>query len=64
VRYRVALPEGLAQVRVSAELLYQTIGYRWAMNLEGYDDFEPQRFLGYFRENADISAVTLARADA
>ena len=62
VRYRVALPSGVDAVEVSAELLYQTIGYRWAHNLEAYDSHETNRFVGYYRENADASAVVLAEA--
>lgn len=41
---------------VEAELLYQSIGYRWAMNLQAYDASEPSRFLGYFAEHAGQSA--------
>ena len=63
VRYRIALPDGVHEVRVSASLLYQTIGYRWAKNLEAYDAYEARRFGGYFREHADASAVVLARAE-
>lgn len=62
IRYRVALPEGVRSVEVSAELLYQTIGHRWARNLETYDSHETQRFVGYYLANADESAVVLAEA--
>ena len=64
VRYRVELPAGVDAVRVSAELLYQTIGHRWARNLEAYDAFETDRFVGYYRESATDSAVVLARDEA
>jgi hypothetical protein len=60
IRYRVELPQGVTSVQVSVELLYQTIGYRWARNLEAYDSFETKRFVGYYKDNADISAVILA----
>ena len=62
VRYRVALPAGVDRVEVTAELLYQTIGYRWARNLESYESHETDRFVGYYRENAAESAVLLAHA--
>ncbi len=62
IRYRVPLPDGTESVEVSAELLYQTIGYRWAQNLEAYDSHETHRFVGYYRANADASAVVLAEA--
>jgi hypothetical protein len=29
------------------ELLYQSVGFRWAANLEGLDAEEIARFLGY-----------------
>jgi hypothetical protein len=62
LRYRVTLPDGSDSVEVSAELLYQTIGHRWARNLESYDAPEARRFVGYYRENAADSAVVLATA--
>jgi hypothetical protein len=62
VRYRVSLPDGVDSIQVSAELLYQTIGYRWAHNLAEYDSHEAKRFVGYYRENADASAIVLATA--
>jgi hypothetical protein len=34
VLYKVMLPEGVNSVQVSAKLMYQTIGYRWAQNLK------------------------------
>ncbi len=65
VRYRVALPESAsAALRVDAELLYQSIGYRWAENLRGYDTAETQRFARYFAGNAAASAARLASATA
>lgn len=49
---------------MSVELLYQTIGYRWARNLEVYDAHEANRFVGYYKANADSSAVVLATTAA
>jgi hypothetical protein len=49
---------------VSVELLYQSIGYRWAKNLEEYDSFESQRFTRYFNENAAESTKFLTSATA
>jgi hypothetical protein len=62
IRYRVPLPDDGRPIVVSAELLYQTIGYRWARNLEAYDSHETNRFVGYYEENAATSAVVLAEA--
>ena len=49
---------------VEAELWFQPIGYRWAENLAGYDAAETRRFVQYYREMAEGSALLLARAEA
>jgi hypothetical protein len=49
---------------VEAELLFQSIGYRWARNLEPYKAPEPQRFLRYYDEMRGGGAATLATAVA
>jgi hypothetical protein len=49
---------------VDAELWFQPIAYRWAMNLKNYDAAEPKRFVGYYEQTASGSGVTLARASA
>lgn len=46
---------------VTAELWYQPIGYRWAMNLKKYDAAEPRRFVGYYEQTSQYSGVMLAR---
>ena len=60
VRYRIAVDDEVASVRVNARLLYQTIGYRWAHNLEAFDLPETKRFVQIYKDNADESAVVLA----
>ncbi|HVY65444.1 MAG TPA: hypothetical protein VHH11_11550 [Gammaproteobacteria bacterium] len=65
VRYRLDLgrkPAGA--VRVSAELMYQSIGYRWAENLRAYDAPETQRFVRYYSDSIAGTAVRLAHAAA
>jgi hypothetical protein len=63
VLYRIELPANTsAPLRIEAELLYQSIGYRWAENLRGYETAETQRFERYYRENAAGSAMRLASA--
>ena len=47
---------------MNAELWYQPIAYRWAMNLKRYDAMEPKRFVGYYEEMAAGSGVMLAHA--
>ena len=64
VRYRVPVGSDVSSVTVSARLLFQTIGYRWARNLADYDAFETNRFVGYYEANAAESAVVLAAAEA
>jgi hypothetical protein len=44
---------------VQAELWYQPIGYRWAHNLGDEQADEIERFIGYYEEMADSSAVVL-----
>jgi hypothetical protein len=59
IRYRLEVSSG-AELSVSAELLYQSIGYRWAENLASYASAETDRFVGYYRETIEDSAVRLA----
>jgi hypothetical protein len=61
--YSVALPNGNggAPYTMTAELLFESIGYRWAQNLRNYDAPEPQRFVGYYNEAASESAKLIAR---
>lgn len=63
VRYRVPV-SGDAPYRVTAELLYQPIGFRWATNLEPYTQSEPQRFVAYYRSAAAASSVVVAASTA
>ena len=46
---------------VEAELWFQPIGYRWADNLAAYDAVETRRFVQYYREMSEGSALLLAR---
>ena len=57
-RVGVGADRNIAQVRV--ELLYQSIGFRWAENLRAYDAPETNRFVGYYENSARESAVVLA----
>jgi hypothetical protein len=63
VRYEVPV-SGSGPFTVAVELLYQSIGYRWAHNLERYDAVEPKRFVGYYNDTAAGSAIPVARAAA
>jgi hypothetical protein len=60
VRYAVSATGG-GPFSVDVELRYQSIGYRWAHNLEGYNAAEPKRFVDYFNSMAADSSVVVAR---
>jgi hypothetical protein len=64
VRYSAAVGDAPGPFVVEAELWYQPIAYRWAMNLKKYDAMEPRRFVGYYEETASASGVVLAHASA
>ena len=65
IRYSVPIASAAGPFIVTAELLYQPIGYRWANNLKTYNTApEPPRFTTYYDEMAPGSAATLARAEA
>jgi hypothetical protein len=64
IRYSVAVSGSEAPFQIEAELWYQPIGYRWAMNLKPYDATEPKRFVGYHEAMASGAAVMLVRATA
>lgn len=64
VRYRVDVGTAVAPLRVQAELWYQPIGARWAMNLGQYQATETSRFVRYWGSMAERSAHLLARASA
>jgi hypothetical protein len=60
VRYRIETGPAEGPLTVTVELLYQSIAYRWAANLEAYDAAETRRFRRYYAENAEHSALLLA----
>jgi hypothetical protein len=49
VRYQAAVDSTAGPFTVLVELCYQSIGYRWAMNLAPFDAPEPNRFQTYYR---------------
>jgi hypothetical protein len=64
IRYSIAVGDAPGPFRLEVELWYQPIGYRWAMNLKGYDAMEPRRFVGYYEAMASGSGVVLARGQS
>ncbi len=63
VRYSLPVGSARAPFKVVAELWYQPIGYRWAMNLGDYDTPESAQFLGFFNEMTSATAALLARTE-
>lgn len=60
-RFRLALDSAHGPLTVAAELLYQSVGYRWADNMRQHDAPEPTRFLAY-HEQIPNQAVVIASA--
>ncbi|HEU5351353.1 MAG TPA: hypothetical protein VFU55_07125 [Terracidiphilus sp.] len=63
-KYRVSTGSAAGPFTISAQLLYQPIGYRWAHNLAAYKADEPQSFVRDFEQAAAHSAVVLAHASS
>ncbi|MDE2806445.1 MAG: hypothetical protein OXN18_14990 [Gemmatimonadota bacterium] len=64
IHYTVPVNPADGPFIVEAELWFQPIGYRWAENLAAYDAVETRRFVRYYREMAEGSALLLARDEA
>jgi len=62
MRYSIPLGSAQGPYHVEAELWYQSIGFRWAHNLNTYATAdEPRRFLSYYDFMSSGTAVILAR---
>jgi len=48
IQYSIDLGSAQAPFTVTVELLYQSVGYRWAQNLASLESDEISRFLGYY----------------
>jgi hypothetical protein len=63
-RVRYVIPvRGSGPVTIETQLLYQTVGYRWANNLERHRSAETDRFVAYYRSMSDAATVELARTE-
>jgi len=60
--YSVPVANANGALTVNVEMLFQSIGYRWAQNLRAYDAPEPQRFVALYQQHAQDSAKLIARA--
>ncbi len=58
------LPSAQAPLTLTAELLYQSIGYRWAENLRSHEGGEIDRFLEYYDSipNAPVIIASVSQA--
>jgi hypothetical protein len=61
VTYQVETGQGSGTLTVSVELLYQSIGYRWAENLRIYSTPEADQFFTMY-EALDNLPVVVAEA--
>ena len=64
IRYSVGVRGSQGPFEVEAELWYQPIANRWALNLKRYDALEPKHFVGYYETTASGSGVMLVRTTA
>ena len=60
-RFTIGVDGAQGPFTVTAELLYQTVGYRWVDNLRQHDAPEPARFQEYY-EQVSNQAVVVASA--
>ena len=57
VSYGLMLPDLAGPLSVTAQLYFQSIGFRWAQNLRAYNAPEPQRFVRYYDEQAQVEQI-------
>lgn len=62
IRYRIRIAEGRRLGRITVDLIYQPIAYRWAQNLSGYAAPEPTRFLQLFGSLSQTASTIVASA--
>jgi hypothetical protein len=60
IRYSVPLSADRGWNRIEVELKFQSIGYRWAHNLERYNSSETSAFVELFRSMEQNTAETVA----
>jgi hypothetical protein len=57
ITYQIDIGEASGPLTVTVELLYQSIGYRWAQNLAQYQVPEPDRFLEYYEALPNLPVI-------
>jgi hypothetical protein len=63
IQYVLDLGAAEGPFTVTAELLYQSIGFRWADNLRIYQAPEPERFIRYYEQVPNQPVVVSAVAE-
>jgi hypothetical protein len=61
ISYSVSIDKSRGPYSVKVMLRYQPIAYRWAKNLAAYEAMETERFVRYYDQMAQESAVILAQ---
>ena len=61
ISYSVSIDKSRGSYSVKVMLRYQPIAYRWAKNLAAYEAMETERFVRYYDQMAQESAVILAQ---
>ncbi len=64
IRYSIAVGDSQGPFQVEAEIWFQPISYRWAVNLKSYKAKEPERFTRYYDSMASGSGLMVHRATA
>jgi hypothetical protein len=62
IQYTVGVNGADGPFTVTAELLYQSIGYRWANNLSQYQAPEIGRFLSYYQDIPNLPVVVASES--
>ena len=57
IQYSMAFESSQRPLTLTVELLYQSIGYRWAENLRGQDGEQIVRFSGYYDATPNLPVV-------
>jgi hypothetical protein len=63
INYLIDLSGHPGPYHIQVELLYQSIGYRWAENLREYSTIESELFFSYY-DRADLTPIVLATTHA
>jgi hypothetical protein len=63
IEYAITIGDAQGPLTVTVELLYQSVGFRWAQNLRQAQGFEVERFLSYY-ETVPNQAVVVSSASA